>query len=243
MKTVMTELVARARLTAEAEFQLPATMTNLGTDEATAECRPPDIFPSPKESQASRDASPIATRLRKRRDPKTVNTETQTGTQEAMKEALKALTQKAQTMVQEAWFCIPEELLPKAARHPTRTELSNPIAPLVREAVTLPQDDFMLPNELLPTTTTSQRRETPGRGHQASIHIIQLNANGIGAIERRAEIIKYAEETKASCASRKQTSAKDKTLPSLKDGRRRAEVTEDTTGGRTQASHTDTEGC
>ena len=70
-------------------------------------------------------------------------------------------------------------------------ERPHPFAALVSAARAPPQQDYRPPEHL--TRTIRSTKQT----HKAELHIIQLNANGIGATEKRAEILRYAEKQKA----------------------------------------------
>ena len=77
----------------------------------------------------------------------------------------------------------------------TEPERTHPFAALVSAARMLPQEDYRPPEHL--TRRNRRQRRSKRQKHKSELHVIQLNANGIGAEEKRAEILRYAEQYKA----------------------------------------------
>ena len=77
---------------------------------------------------------------------------------------------------------------------------------------------------------------------KTKLHILHFNTNGIGAADKRAEIIRYTEEHDVDILCLQETSLGiSKKLLALQDGKRRAEQTENNTEACTAECPTDTE--
>ena len=113
-----------------------------------------------------------------------------------------------------------------------------PFSALVRVAKTFPQEGFKIPEDVNPP----KRRTRNNVDGKPKLHILQFNANGIGAADKRAEILRYTEEHDVDVLCLQETSLGiSKKLLALQDGKRRAERTADNTEAFTAECPTDTE--
>ena len=113
-----------------------------------------------------------------------------------------------------------------------------PFSALVRVAKTFPQEYFKIPEDVGPR----KRRTRNNVDGKPKLHILQFNANGIGAADKRDKIIRYTEEHDVDALCLQETSLGiSKNFLALQDGRRRAEWTEDNNEACTAECSTDTE--
>ena len=129
--------------------------------------------------------------------PQSEHTNSQSASQVS---TLQAIRQSLETLgrlgkLREEEFELPEGL--RTERLPS-SQKQNFLRPLVEAAKKAPPKEFSLPSNLRrkPNKTGTKPNKT-GTKKMKTVTIIQLNANGIGAGEKRAEILKYAEEKKA----------------------------------------------
>ena len=190
LREVMRTLVREGEKCATENFQLPTSLVEEGQSKA-GEKRPDRPEPeSPRQSTPeniqSQDTAPLIPSLRD----------------------IMGILVECGRRSKEEEFQLPPEMMPTTppASHGHRQEGQlgiaeqerqehgqeefQPFAALVRAARMLPQEDFELPD-----IENLRRGRAKKNGNRKTIlHILQLNANGIGSADKRAEILRYTEE-------------------------------------------------